>query len=592
VESEELQPAATPTPQPTTHGGAGGQGATAAPAPLAPPATPTAPVAAAAPTVTEAQAEERYAAGDLEGAAAIYRQLGVANADVNQRMRLLVSAAWLEQQQGHTEDAASILHQGLLDAPDYAFQPQNYSQDFVDLYLKAKERAVSERKQRAADLVRRSLQEMASEDLPRARATLVQALALAPDDPFALYDAALVELKANRHDAAVAGFERLLALEATHPGSLPTEVKASASASLGLLYYQKDFLDDAKRYLEQAVTLDPSAERAWNNLGLTLRKAGDLEGAERAFKKAIELQPDDTQVASNLALLYIARQRWSDAITLLGTTAARAPNDAFTWLNLGLAQRGAGDANAAVTSLQKVIALDPDNKQGYAERAASYLSVVHFERKDAAAATAAARQATAWDPRDVDAWVYLGLAQNAQGDFPGARESLQHAATLDPARADVQNNLGTVLVASGDLAGAEAAFRQALTLKPGFAEAQANLDQVLLRQVAAKPPNAATGGHPAPAHRRQPKFIGVTFSDTDFTYLGIRGAVVESVQGESPAERGGLRKGDVVLGVDGKAVGGPQQLLKYLREYSGERDYVEMDILRDGQPRRLRIEMF
>jgi len=84
----------------------------------------------------------------------------------------------------------------------------------------------------------------------------------------------------------------------------------------------------------------------------------------------------------------------------------------------------------------------------------------------------------------------------------------------------------------------------------------------------------------------------VLFRSADFTYLGIKGAMVESVQGESPASKAGLRKGDVVLGVDGHPVEGPQQLLRYLRNLSGERDYVEMDILRDGNPRRLRVDMF
>ena len=68
--------------------------------------------------------------------------------------------------------------------------------------------------------------------------------------------------------------------------------------------------------------------------------------------------------------------------------------------------------------------------------------------------------------------------------------------------------------------------------------------------------------------------------------------MVDSVAGQSPAEKAGLRKGDVVMGVDGKPIEGPQQLLRYLRNLTGERDYVEMDVLRDGHPRRLRVDMF
>ncbi len=564
-----------------------------APTPMAPPPVAPPPTAAAGLTL-EQQAEEKYAAGDLEGAAALYRQLAVATSAPQERLRLLVAAAWLEQQLGHGDVAYDLLRQGLTDFPEYPFQPQNYSQEFVDVYLKARDRAVADRKQRANELVQRSLREIGADDLQRARATLVQALALAPDDPFGLFNLGLVEMRSGKRDAAVAQFERLIAVEAGKPGTVPKEVHSSALATLGSLYYEKDFQEDARRYLEQAATLDPSSARTWNQLGLVLRKSSDAAGAERAFRKALEIEPEHPQAANNLALLFISAQRWSDAVALLTGVTARNGSDALAWLNLGLAQRGAGDRVAAATSLQRVIALDGENRQGMAARAASYLAVVRYEQQDNAGAVAAARQAIGWRQDDVEAWIYLGLAQRLQNDLATARDSFQRALALDPARPEVHNNLGTVLIALGDLAGAEAAFRQALTLRPGFAEAQSNLDQVLARQLAAQL-SSTTGSSARPESgrsRRQPKSFGVRFSDADFTYLGIKGAVVESVIAESPAERGGVRKGDVVLGVDGKPVEGPQALLRYLRNLTGERDYVELDILRDGAPKRLRVDMF
>ncbi|HET9768827.1 MAG TPA: tetratricopeptide repeat protein [Thermoanaerobaculia bacterium] len=567
-----------------------------APAPIAPP-----PVAAPAPTPIpggpadlERQAEEKYAAGDIEGAAIIYRQLAVSTSAPPERLRLLVAAAWLEHQLGHGDVAYDLLKQGLTDLPDYPFQSQNYSQEFVDLFVKARERALAERHQRANELVQRSLREIAGEELPRARATLVQALALAPDDPFGLFNLGLVEMKTGHRDQAIDSFERLVAVEAAKPGSVPVEVRSPGLATLGLLYYEKDFLEDARRNLEQAAELDPSSSRTWNNLGLTFAKGGDAAAAERAYRKALELAPDNVQFANNLALLFVGAQRWNDVVTLLGPVTAGANADALAWLNLGLAQRSAGDRAAAGTSLERALALDADNKLGLGARAAVLLALVRFDQGDGARAVVASQQALKWRPEDVDAWTYLGLAQKLQKDLTGARDSLQRAATIDPKRPEIHNNLGTVLFALHDLAAAEAAFRQALALRPGFAEAQSNLDQVLVTQLAGKvgTPAAAASKPDSGRPRRQPKPFGVRFSSADFTYLGIKGAVVESVLGQSPAEKAGLRKGDVVLGVDGNPVAGPQQLLKYLRNLTGERDYVEMDILREGSPRRLRVEMF
>src|SRR5262245_38966570 len=90
VSSEEI-PAATPAP------------ATAAPTMDA----------AGRLTTPEGEAEAKYAAGDLEGAAALYRQLAVATAAAGERLRLLIAASWLEHQLERDSEAFELLRRGL-----------------------------------------------------------------------------------------------------------------------------------------------------------------------------------------------------------------------------------------------------------------------------------------------------------------------------------------------------------------------------------------------------------------------------------------------------------------------------------------------
>jgi Tfp pilus assembly protein PilF len=565
-----------------------------APEPLAPPpdaAVVPPPGAPQTPAELETAAEAKYLEGDLAGAAAMYRQLAVATTQPRERMRLLVATAWLEHQLGRSGEAFDLLRQGLVDVPDFPFQAQNYAQEFVDLYNRARDKAVGERRQRSNDLVQRSLREIAGDDLGRARATLQQALALAPEDPFALFNLALVDMRSGQREAAIAGFERLLALEAGRPGSVPPEVRAPALASLGLLYYDKEFYEDARRYLQQSVALDAEAPRSWNNLGLTLRRLGDAAGAETAFRRALALSPADPQVANNLGLVLLAEQRHGEAVALLTGATQKAPADTALWLNLALAQRGQGDRAGAASSLGRVLEIDAGNRQGTAARASTYLAIVRYEQGDVAGAAEAARQSLAWSPADVEAWVYLGLALQGVDDAAGARDAFAQAVQLDPTRAEVHNNLGTALVALSDLPGAEAAFRQALAIRPGFPEAQANLDQVAqqIAQARENPAAAERARQDQPARRN--KSLGVRFDDNDFSYLGIKGALVESVMGDSPAARAGLRKGDVVLGVDGRKIEGPQELLRYVARVT-DKDYVELDVVRDGKPRRIRVDIY
>ena len=572
-ESEELPPAAGPAPAPY-----GEPGAYSVPAP---------------PPLSEVAAEQLYQSGDLAGAAALYRRLAVAASEAGERMRLLVLAAWLEHQIGNSGGAYDLLLQGLADVPDHAFAAQNFDQPFVDLYVRAREHVLHERRQRAGELVRRSHAEIEAGDLERARATLAQAITLAPDNAFALFNLALVEMRDGRRDEAIAGFERLVSLEAGRPGSVPPEVRSPTLATLGLLYYEKDFLDEARRFLDEATALDPDSARTWNNLGLTLRRQGDAAGAERAFRRARELAPADPQPANNLGLLLIAAERWTEAVAVLADATARAADNAAAWLNLGLAQRGAGDRAAAVRALERALALDEANAAGLGARAASYLAVVRYEQGDIGGAAASAARALAWRPDDLEAWVYQGLAQQLQGDPAGARDSFRRALQIDPARAELHNNLGTALVSLDDLEGAAAAFRQALALSPDFAAARSNLDEVTAR-LAAGPSGSrplAEGRGAAPRPERRPRPLGARFGRDGSASGGARGAPVEAVQEDGPAGRAGLRRGDMVLAVDGKPIQDAQQLLTYIERLDAARGFVELDILRDGRPQRLRVEL-
>lgn len=67
------------------------------------------------------------------------------------------------------------------------------------------------------------------------------------------------------------------------------------------------------------------------------------------------------------------------------------------------------------------------------------------------------------------------------------------------------------------------------------------------------------------------------------------GVLVTSVTEESAAEKGGLRAGDVILGIDGQNIDGPQELLKAIRE--AEAGSTELSILRDKRERSVTVDL-
>ncbi|WP_235843574.1 S1C family serine protease [Cellulomonas algicola] len=79
-------------------------------------------------------------------------------------------------------------------------------------------------------------------------------------------------------------------------------------------------------------------------------------------------------------------------------------------------------------------------------------------------------------------------------------------------------------------------------------------------------------------------FLGVSLSDGTATADGVtrRGAVVEEVSADSPASKAGLEVKDVVVAIDGKAVGGAESLTAYVRALASG-DQATLTVVRDGK---------
>lgn len=87
-------------------------------------------------------------------------------------------------------------------------------------------------------------------------------------------------------------------------------------------------------------------------------------------------------------------------------------------------------------------------------------------------------------------------------------------------------------------------------------------------------------------------FLGVTMSQGTATADGVtrRAAVVEQVTPGSPADGAGLRPGDAVVAIDGKAVDGPEALTGFVRA-AAPGDEVGLRVVRDGEATDLAVTL-
>ena len=70
----------------------------------------------------------------------------------------------------------------------------------------------------------------------------------------------------------------------------------------------------------------------------------------------------------------------------------------------------------------------------------------------------------------------------------------------------------------------------------------------------------------------------------------INGALLETVERDSPAKRSGLRKNDVVRSWNGQPIQDYNQLFRYVSMTEPD-SVADVDIIRDGKPKSLQVEV-
>lgn len=543
----------------------------------APTPAPSAAIPAAAPdqadsAALEQQAEQKYAQGDLEAAAQLYGQAAESNPATGERVRLLVAAASIENELGHKDHAVEAMTRALVLQPDYVLTAGSFAPSLQDVYYEGKRRAVEQRAVQAHERAQEGDAKARANDWAAARQAFAAALALDANLPAAIFGLAQVDAHDGKAEPAIAGFQRLLALRRSSPTAVPPELQFSALNNLGILYYQRGFLEDAESALAEAVQLEPNQPSAWSNLGLVRRKLGRRDEASAAFLKARDLDPNDDTTISNLALSYIDAANWVEAVALLSEATKRTPAGALLWLNLGIAQHGMGNQDGALDSFAKAEGLDPRDAQGVAHRAAAYLSLLHFQQNKFTEAAADARRLLDLQPQDVDGWVDLGQAQLATGDVPSARDSFEKAFGLDPARPEISNNLGSAYYRLGDFEKSADAFQRALAMRKDYLAAQDNLALAKRRLAELEA-----------LDRR----LGLVVDSTAGQPAGVH---VAQVKPQSAAARAELQPGDVIVRVEGTAVASAAELHGFLDVQPPPRS-LSIELLRQGKLAKAKLRL-
>jgi tetratricopeptide (TPR) repeat protein len=74
--------------------------------------------------------------------------------------------------------------------------------------------------------------------------------------------------------------------------------------SMGAVYLDNGNLDEAIRFFNKALSLNPRHFQSLNALGLVYSMKGDLREAEKSFLKCLEVSPNFMEARNNLGMIY------------------------------------------------------------------------------------------------------------------------------------------------------------------------------------------------------------------------------------------------------------------------------------------------
>ncbi|TBN42032.1 tetratricopeptide repeat protein [Paracoccus subflavus] len=155
----------------------------------------------------------------------------------------------------------------------------------------------------------------------------------------------------NRHrDALIACHEALT----LHPGDRLGWSIAS------LISYRMGEMDLARRFVTQAIEIEPEHYDSWKHLAAILRKTGEIEGAAAAYEQMTRLRPDRHEGFLFMGHMKWAAGRMDEAAEALGK-AAEIGKTSNLYNDFGTLALAMGDRAKARDAYDRALDLDPAN---------------------------------------------------------------------------------------------------------------------------------------------------------------------------------------------------------------------------------------
>jgi len=158
--------------------------------------------------------------------------------------------------------------------------------------------------------------------------------------------------------------------------------EARINYNKGVESFKNKDLDNAVKYYEKAISIDPKYVDAYDNLGLVFRHQGNLEKAEFYYKKSIEIYPNGYLAHQNLAIVYGLKKLYEKALNEYEIMKKIDPNDPEGYYGIANVYMTLGKYDFALENAKKALELYEELNHPYIKDSQLLLGLIYYFSND------------------------------------------------------------------------------------------------------------------------------------------------------------------------------------------------------------------
>ncbi len=210
---------------------------------------------------------------------------------------------------------------------------------------------------------------LATESYDQAIDAYDQILAYSPDNPKIVLLKGQTHARAKQFEVALEIFDQAISTGIDRPVKIQN---GTFSFQYLLLIQKSTALMELERYEEALSALEAALQKSskdanlWHSKGVVLLMMERFEDAIKCFDYVLQIDPDSTKATvawNNKGVALFGLKKYDDALKAFDQALLLDADYDSAWYSRARVQVSLGNRDSAVSSLQRAIALNPDQKQ-------------------------------------------------------------------------------------------------------------------------------------------------------------------------------------------------------------------------------------